>query len=161
MARKVPVSPTVVYRDAKAALAWLEAAFGFEVSLLLEDADGNIAHAEMEFRGCNIGVCGEWQGEQLGGQMARSPLTTGGMMTQFLWIELEGGIDDHCARARAAGARIAQEPADQFYGARTYRAVDTDGHVWCFSQDVREVSLADQEAATGLKWVVADGEPAS
>lgn len=154
MAQKAAVTSTVVYRDAKAALAWLETAFGFEVALLLEDAEGNVAHAEMTFRDCGIGVCGEWEADLLGGQKARSPLTTGGQMTQFLRIELESGLDEHCAHARAAGARICQEPADQFYGARTYRALDPDGHVWSFSQDLpTSVSVAEQEALTGLKYV--------
>jgi uncharacterized glyoxalase superfamily protein PhnB len=60
-------------------------------------------------------------------------------------------IDAHCARARAAGAEIIVEPADQFYGHRTYRARDHEGHVWTFAQPVREVSAAEMEAATGLK----------
>ena len=54
-------------------------------------------------------------------------------------------------RARAAGAHISQEPEDQFYGDRTYRAIDPEGHVWVFTQPVRAVSVAEQEAATGLK----------
>ena len=34
----------VCYQDPRAALAWLEKAFGFEVSMLIEDADGNPVH---------------------------------------------------------------------------------------------------------------------
>ena len=60
-------------------------------------------------------------------------------------------IDAHCARARAAGAEIIMEPADQFYGHRTYRARDPGGHVWTFSQVVRDVSAAEMESASGLK----------
>src|SRR5579859_4558936 len=46
----------------------------------------------------------------------------------------------HCEHARPAGAVIEMEPEDQFYGARTYRAKDVEGHVWTFSQTIREVS---------------------
>ncbi|MDB5427194.1 MAG: hypothetical protein JWR43_1169, partial [Phenylobacterium sp.] len=46
---------------------------------------------------------------------------------------------------------IVQEPSDQFYGERTYRVIDPEGHVWNFAQPVAQVSIADQEAATGLK----------
>ena len=74
-----------------------------------------------------------------------------GINTQFVRIHLEDGLDEHCERARAAGARITDEPADQFYGARTYRAVDPEGHVWNFSQEVRVVSGEEMEKATGLK----------
>ena len=35
-------------------------------------------------------------------------------------------------RALAAGATSLMEPADQFYGDRTYRAIDPEGHMWYF-----------------------------
>jgi uncharacterized glyoxalase superfamily protein PhnB len=41
-------------------------------------------------------------------------------------------VDAHHARARAAGAEITTEPADQSYGARSYSATDPEGHVWHF-----------------------------
>ena len=57
-----------------------------------------------------------------------------------------------CAdRAREAGAEILQEPAEQFYGDRTYRARDPEGHVWTFAQNVRPFSVEESEKATGLK----------
>jgi uncharacterized glyoxalase superfamily protein PhnB len=145
------ITPTAFYRDPMAALRWLEKAFGFETSLLVTDADGNVGHAEMTFRNGNIGVGGEWAGEELGGAAMKSPAALDGAGTQFMRIDLESGIEAHCERARAAGARISQPPQDQFYGARTYRALDPEGHVWCFSQQVREVSVETMEAATGLK----------
>ena len=42
-------------------------------------------------------------------------------------------------------------PGDQFYGDRTYRALDLEGHVWCFRQPVAVVSVAEMEKASGLK----------
>ena len=39
----------VFYRDPRAALIWLEAAFGFEPSMVVGDADGKLVHAEMRF----------------------------------------------------------------------------------------------------------------
>ena len=44
-----------------------------------------------------------------------------------------------------------QEPEDQFYGDRTYRASDPEGHNWTFGQHVREVSGEEMEATTQLK----------
>jgi uncharacterized glyoxalase superfamily protein PhnB len=79
----------------------------------------------------------------------RSPASLGGAGTQFLRITLEEGIDQHAERARSAGAKITQAPQDQFYGARTYRAMDPEGHVWNFSQVVKDVSGADIEKAVG------------
>lgn len=153
-----PLTPTAFYRDPKAALAWLERAFGFEVSTLLTDADGNIAHAEMAWRGANIGVAGEWTlGRADMPARALSPSTLDDVITQFVWVEVDEDIDGHCARARAAGARIIEEPVDQFYGARTYRALDLEGHVWNFRQEVRQVSYEEMEAATGLKFQKTEG----
>jgi uncharacterized glyoxalase superfamily protein PhnB len=148
-----PVTPTVMYKDPKAALKWLSDAFGFETALLVADDDGNIAHAETSFRDCRIGVAGEWEAPMLGAFKARSPASLGGQGSQFLWLDLEDGIDDHCAHARAAGARITQEPEDQFYGARTYRALDPEGHVWCFRQTVAALTVPQMESASGLKFV--------
>jgi uncharacterized glyoxalase superfamily protein PhnB len=55
------------------------------------------------------------------------------------------------ARAAAAGAEIVQQPTDQFYGDRTYRARDPEGHVWTFAQTVRRVSREEAERASGFK----------
>ena len=40
---RAPLMSAVCYQDARAAIAWLERAFGFEVSMLIEDAQGNLA----------------------------------------------------------------------------------------------------------------------
>lgn len=141
----------VFYKDPIAAMKWLETAFGFETTILLTDAEGNVGHAEMEFRGAPIGIGGEFGGDLLGGVRMKSPLNLGGNCSQFMRVQLAEGIDAHCGHARAAGARIAAEPADQFYGARTYRALDPEGHIWNFSQEVRVVSGEEMESASGLK----------
>jgi uncharacterized glyoxalase superfamily protein PhnB len=62
-------------------------------------------------------------------------------------VRIDSGIDAHCERARAAGALIVQEPEDQFYGSRTYRAVDLEGHEWTFAQPIRAVSNEEAAAA--------------
>lgn len=46
-------------------------------------------------------------------------------------------VDAHCRRARAAGAKIASEPADQPWGDRMYEARDPQGHQWFFASRVR------------------------
>lgn len=140
--------PVVLYRDAKVALAWLEKAFGFETTLLVTNAKGSVGHAEMSFQGVPIGIGGEWD---FGDMRIGPPAAVGGVNTQFTWITLQEGLDAHCEQARAAGARIMQEPAEQFYGDRIYRALDPEGHLWCFRQKSRAVSVEDMEAASGLK----------
>jgi uncharacterized glyoxalase superfamily protein PhnB len=145
-------TPAVFYKDPMAALDWLERAFGFEVTTLVTDAEGRLAHSEMAFRGGAVNVGGEWESpEIIGPARIRSPATVDGVNTQFVSVHLKDGLDAHCEQARATGARILDEPKEQFYGARTYRAMDPEGHVWTFRQEVRVVSEAEMEAATGLK----------
>jgi len=146
-----PFTPVVFYRDPKAALAWLEQAFGFETSMLVTDDAGRVGHAEMSFGDGRFGVGEEWGAEGLiGPAKMRSPASLDYVGTQFIRVTLESGIDDHCAKAEAAGARITQRPEDQFYGARVYRALDLEGHVWNFDQTIEDVSVADMEKASGL-----------
>ena len=144
--------PAVFYKDPIAALRWLETAFGFEIAALIVDPQGRLAHSELTFRGGALNVSGEWEGAIVGPARMRSPASVEGVNTQFVRIHLADGLDEHCERARAAGARILDEPTDQFYGSRTYRAMDPEGHVWNFSQEVREVSAEEMETATGLKF---------
>jgi uncharacterized glyoxalase superfamily protein PhnB len=140
-----PIVPALSYADPNAAVAFLEAAFGFEPGLSVTDSSGRIQHAELSYGGGRIML-----GPMGWAEWAKSPQSVSGVNTQSVHVEVSG-IDAHCARARAAGAEIIAEPADQFYGHRTYRARDREGHVWTFGQPVREVSPAEMEAASGLK----------
>jgi uncharacterized glyoxalase superfamily protein PhnB len=140
----------VVYRDPRAALTFLEAAFGFELFMLIEDGEGNLAHSEMRLGDSAIMVGNEWSDEY------KSPASIGGKVTQSIHIHVEEGIDAHCERARAAGMEILMEPQDQFYGDRTYRCRDPEGHIWTVGQSTKAVSREEAEAASGLKitgWV--------
>lgn len=137
---------SVFYKDPRAALDWLQEAFGFELTMLIEDADGGVAHAELGVGGRGrIMVGGEWA------DWTRSPVSVDGTNTQAVHVDLQSDLDVHCEQARAAGAVIVAEPEDQFYGARTYRAVDPEGHMWTFSMPVREVTREEAERASGLK----------
>ena len=138
--------PSVVYQDNRAALKWLEQAFGFEPSEILTDADGKIVHAEMTYGDGVVMIGSEWA------DWTRSPAALGGKNTQRIHVRVARGIDEHCARARQAGARIVMEPADQFYGDRTYIAADLEGHHWSFAQPVRDISAQELEKASGFKF---------
>ena len=149
MAASLPHRPafisSLVYKDNSAALKWLAEAFGFEPSEVLTDSEGRIVHAEMTHADGVIMVGSEWA------DWTRSPASIGGKNTQRIHVRVNG-IDEHCARARRAGARIVMEPADQFYGERSYIAADLEGHHWTFSQTIRHVSNEEMEKATGFKF---------
>lgn len=134
----------VFYTDPLRMLDWLETAFGFKKAMVITAGEAMV-HAEMRYGDGYVMVGGEWN------DGVKSPGSIGGYNTQGVHVHLTEDVDAHCERARAAGARIAQEPSDQFYGDRTYRAVDPEGHAWTFAQTKRFVSKQEAEAATGLK----------
>ena len=144
---RASLTSALCYRDPKAALKWLEAAFDFELVMLIEDADGNLAHSEMKYGDSLVMIGTEWTAQH------RSPASIDGLNTQTVHIHLDGDIDAHCARARAAGTEILMEPADQFYGDRTYRCRDLEGHFWTVGAPVRSVTQEEAEAESGLKVV--------
>lgn len=138
--------PALAYRDPKAALDWLARAFDFEVTMAIDgpDDEPTQCHYEMGYEGHGrIMIGGEWS------EWMRSPASTGGVNTTSTHVEVAGDIDAHCESARAAGAQILMEPADQFYGDRVYRCADLEGHHWTFAMHVRDVSRAEAEAAIG------------
>lgn len=144
--RRPSFIPSLVYKDNRAALDWLRDAFGFDPSEVLTDAEGNVVHAEMTHGDGVVMIGNEWA------DWTRSPASLGGKNTQRVHVRIERGIDEHCARARQAGARIVKEPEDQFYGERTYIAADLEGHHWSFSQPVRAVSSEEMEKASGFRF---------
>jgi uncharacterized glyoxalase superfamily protein PhnB len=140
-------TPGVYYKKPLSALAWLEKAFGFEVTLLVqaEEGDEQALHAEMSFNGAGrLIVGGEWA------DWVRSPSSIGSKNTQSLTVAIASGIDAHCERARNAGAVIVEPPETQFYGARTYRCADPEGHHWTFSEKVQTLTVEQMEQAGGV-----------
>ena len=139
------LTSALCYRDPKKALDWLQKAFGFELAMVITDDKGEIGLSEMRFGECLVMIGNEWTGDH------KSPASIGGKNTQTVHVHLTDNIDKHCERARKAGAEILQEPQDQFYGDRTYRARDFEGHIWTFGQTVRVVTPEEWDRASGLK----------
>jgi uncharacterized glyoxalase superfamily protein PhnB len=135
------LTAVVCYQDPKAALAWLERAFGFELYMLIEDEAGAPLHAEMRFGNSLLMVGSEWT------ENHKSPKVLGGKNTGAVHVQLEADIDSHCARAWAAGAEIVQALATQPYGDRTYACRDPEGHIWSVGQTVQVMSREDHEAS--------------
>ena len=138
------LSSSLSYLDPKAALLWLEQAFGFEPAMVILGEGEELLHSEMRLGDGLIMVGAEWSADH------RSPRSLGGKNTQSVHVQLEADLDAHCARARAAGAEIIAEPEDQFYGDRTYRARDPEGHVWTFSQTKRAMTAEEWDKAGGV-----------
>lgn len=136
------ISSSIFYKDAGRAIDWLCEVFDFEVRIRVEGEGGRIEHSELEY-GDGLIMIGS-----AGGRSDRqtplpsgSPLSVGGVNTQVLCIFVDD-VDAHCAKAREAGAVIADEPqtndyGDDYWSDRSYRAVDPEGHHWWFMQRIR------------------------
>lgn len=133
------------YRDPMAAIAWLERAFGFETRMIVEDGKGGVIHSELRLHDGYIMAVGPPSGR------AASPAALEGRSTQSVHVQLAEGLDELCARARAAGEVIEREPADQPYGDRAFTCRDLEEHPWSFGQTVKVLSVQEMEQATGRK----------
>ena len=139
------IIPALCYKDPRAALGWLQKAFGFEIEMIIEDEAGNPVHSELRYADGLVMVGSEWNAD------TKSPTSVGRKCTQTVHIHMVEDIDAHCERARKADAEILQEPETQFYGDRTYRARDPEGHIWTFGQTVKAMSPEDWDKAGGVK----------
>jgi uncharacterized glyoxalase superfamily protein PhnB len=138
-----PITPLLFYRDARAALDFLERAFGFETRMVVDDGQGGVIHSESVFKGQVLIVSGPPNG------LYASPLDLEGRRTGSVHVQAPDGLDALCEQARAAGARIEREPADQPYGDRVFTCLDPEGHSWSFGQTIQRLRPDEMAAATG------------
>jgi len=136
------LSSALYCENAREAIAWYQRAFGFTVEIIVDAPDGSVMHSELRY-GESIVMVAEGSAERAVrfGVMGRSPKAIGGANTQNLMLYVDD-VDAHCAQARAAGALVTAEPEDHDYGPdywcdRSYGCVDPDGHLWWFSQRMR------------------------
>jgi uncharacterized glyoxalase superfamily protein PhnB len=123
------IIPCLRYRDALAAIDWLQQAFGFQAHAVHADGD-TVHHAQLVFGTGMImlgssGHSGEWA------RHAVHPDQVGGRQTQSACV-IVTDVDAHYACATAAGARIVIDIADQPYGGRGYACADPEGYLWWF-----------------------------
>jgi uncharacterized glyoxalase superfamily protein PhnB len=132
--RRPTIVPQLPYQDIRAALEFLERAFGFhEIPTARRvSAEGVIGHSLVEFGDGVIGI-----GTQ-GAHRAISP-KSGGIESQYISVYVDD-IEAHYHRARAAGAQIATALRDHVPGRthRAYEALDVEGHRWRFVQLMSE-----------------------
>lgn len=115
--------PDILYADADAALRWLEDVLGCTPGQDHRDDDGNVQHAEVDFRGATIMLSTAGVG--------REPfrgLPAGG---RLIYCALDE-VDELYERVRSAGGDIAVEITDTSYGSRDFTVRDFEGNLWAF-----------------------------
>lgn len=133
------VTPYLLYEDLGAAMDWLVATCGFEDRVRMPGPDGKPMHGELYMHDDGVVMMGTPEGEY------RNPSRLGGA-TQLVYVYVDD-VDAHHVQTSTAGAKILREPADQFYGDRTYTLEDPEGHQWTFTQHVRDVAPEDMHTA--------------
>jgi uncharacterized glyoxalase superfamily protein PhnB len=124
------IIPCLRYRKAHVAIDWLCSAFGFERHAVYADAD-TVHHAQLTFGNGMIMLSSAGDGGSGWADHIVQPATIGMKQTQGPCV-IVTDADAHYARAKAAGAEIVMEIADQDYGGRGYACRDLEGHLWWF-----------------------------
>jgi uncharacterized glyoxalase superfamily protein PhnB len=116
------IYPTLKYKDAHAAIDFLERAFGFERHAVYEGESGDVAHAELKVGEDFVMLGSTSEGEQRFNQSA-------GSTAVYVVVDDPDALHD---RAKEAGATIERELTDQDYGSREFTARDPEGNLWSF-----------------------------
>ncbi|MGW7330183.1 VOC family protein [Streptomyces sp. NPDC054840] len=124
MAGVPSICPTLVYRDAKAAIRLLTEAFGFSQVAVYEGEDGSVLHAELAYGNGMVML-----GSSGRGGVFDKAMEGAGPSGVYVVVD---DVDAHHRRAVEHGAEIVMEPTDQDYGSRDYTARDAEGNVWSF-----------------------------
>ncbi|MDX2850254.1 VOC family protein [Actinacidiphila glaucinigra] len=125
------VCPTLRYKDAKAAVAFLKEAFGFTEVAVYEDENGVVEHAELAY-GNGVVMLGS---ERSGTAFSRIASDLG---AASVYVAVQD-TDAHHERAVAAGAEVVLPLTDQDYGSRDYTARDPEGNLWSFGTYVPRI----------------------
>ena len=117
----VTVTPVLVYPDVRAAVAWLESAFGFDERVRI--GDSHRAQLRIGFDGAV--VVADIRGDQIA--------PADGVVTHLLKVRVPD-VDAAFARARDRGARVVEELTTWEYGERSGVLEDLGGHRWELTQ---------------------------
>jgi len=131
--RSIPAAttiPVLTVADVRAAVAWLEDAFGFSERLRI--GEGHRSQLDIPEGGAVI----------VAEVRPDTRVPTPGAVSHAVLVRVTDA-HAHFERARDAGARILSEPTDFEYGERQYTAEDPFGHRWVFSQTLSDVDPAD------------------
>src|SRR6266536_4179959 len=133
------VTPVLIYPDVRAAVAWLEAAFGFEERVRIGDSH----RAQLRVGSDGAVVVADVRGDQVA--------PDGGVVTHLIKVRVPD-VDAAFTRAREGGARVVEELRTFEYGERSGVLEDVGGHRWELTQTVRDTALEEEGGTTIAPW---------
>lgn len=128
------LTPALVYKDAKKAIAFYKKAFGAQEQMVLTTPEGKVMHAELKF-GDSVIMLGE---ENPAWPEHKSAETAGAACFSLNFYVQDA--DASFKQAVAAGAKVAEQPKDAFWGDRYARVVDPFGYSWGILTHVKDLS---------------------
>jgi uncharacterized glyoxalase superfamily protein PhnB len=136
--RSMPAStviPVLRYAEVRAAVDWLCRAFGCIERLQIGSHRAQLSMGNGDFVVATLNAV-----HGVGPDLETPPVAAADARHALL-VRVDD-VDQHCDRARAAGARIVQAPATFPFGERQYSVEDLGGHHWTFSQTIANVDPA-------------------
>jgi uncharacterized glyoxalase superfamily protein PhnB len=133
------VTPVLIYPDVRAAVAWLEAALGFEERVRIGDSH----RAQLRVGSDGAIVVADVRGDQVA--------PSEGVVTQLVKVRVPD-VDEAFARAREAGARVVEDLRTYEYGERSGVLEDPGGHRWELTQSVRDTAPEEWGGTTIAPW---------
>lgn len=124
----------MVVADMQASIAFYEAALGLKLGTSLPGPGGVPVHAEMTGPDDMMFMLAP---EDFMGAPGKCPATTGTPSPVNLFYYVSD-VDAMFAQAKGAGAKVIEEPADQFWGDRTAMFEDPNGYRWMIATNVAE-----------------------
>ena len=118
--------PSLRYRDANAAIAWLERVFGFKRHAVYPGPDNTVQHAELR-HGSGMIMLGSASNPN--GEMYVSPAEIGNRVTSPLYL-IVPDCEPVYATALAAGVEMVAELREMDYGGKAFSLRDPEGYLW-------------------------------
>lgn len=143
------VIPYLMINGAADAIAFYIRAFSATAVYSLDLPNGAIAHAEIEVFGAPVYLADA--PDQMPGDAGNPNKLGGTSVILHLYVP---DVDEAVAQAVGAGATVAREPADQFYGDRSAVVIDPFGHHWSLHTRIKD--LTPQEMAVAMAEMMAE-----
>ena len=138
--------PSLRYRDANAAIDFLERAFGFVRHAVYPGENNTVGHAELR-HGSGMIMLGSATNLSPNARFYATPEEIDGRVTSPLYI-IVPDCNPVWESAKAAGAEVVMELQTMSYGGQSFTVRDPEGYLWSVGEYSPWSAL---EAATGTQ----------
>jgi uncharacterized glyoxalase superfamily protein PhnB len=126
------VIPSFRYKDAQAAITWLETVLGFSRKAVYDGPDGTVAHAELTL-GTGMIMLGSASNVSPYPDRSATPTDVGMRVTSPMYVIVED-CEPVWERAKAAGVEVVMELTTMSYGGKAFTVCDPEGFVWAVGE---------------------------